>query len=208
MGAAPKARRMSVAEFHEWNERQELGYELVDGFPVPRDPVPDPNDPARMMTGAARPHRRVVINIVLAIGPQLDDTNCAVDASDGAVVSADGQSRYPDVMVSCDPDPDDLYKENPVMLFEVTSPRTKMADRVDKLDEYLTQPRLQVYAIVDPNQIKVVVYERAAEGWTTRYLYDLNDEIVLREPRVRLTLADVYRRLDPPPARLRPVTDG
>ena len=190
---------MTPDEFLAWNERQELSYEYENGFPVLRDPVPDPRHPARMMTGASREHRTVVMNIATALRPQVRGTGCRVDASDGAVWTLEDKFRYPDVMVSCEPEPDDRFKERPFLVFEVISPGSALQDATTKKREYEQAPSVRFYILVDPLRMHVVLYERAEGDWAMTSMTSLDDRIVIDAPPLSLSLADIYDEMDPLP---------
>ena len=191
---------MTPDEFLDWVERQDLAYELVDGRPVLRDPVLDPADPARMMTGASRAHRRIVVNMALALGPQAKAAGCHVDTSDGGVDVGDGGVRFPDVMVSCDPHPDNDKCELPALVIEVLSPSTALIDTTVKLRQYQALEHVRTIAIVDPQRVAVVTYTRTGDGWDMRGLFSLEDAVQVDQPPLALKLADIYDQLDPLPA--------
>lgn len=191
---------MTADEFLEWHERQELSYEYEDGFPVLRDPVPDPRDPTRMMTGATREHRRVVINIATALHPQAQRSGCRVDASDGAVWTVEDRFRYPDVMVSCGPEPEDRFKEWPSVIFEVISPGSALKDATVKRAEYEHVPTLNLYVLVDPMRVHVVLYERGEMEWSISSLTTMDDRVEVTDPPLSLSLAEIYEGLNPMPS--------
>jgi len=67
---------MTQDEFFAWQERQDQGYELVDGVPVL---------PMKMMTDASQAHDRVVVNIIGSLHRQLRGTPCRPTTDDLAV---------------------------------------------------------------------------------------------------------------------------
>src|SRR5271157_3087643 len=80
----------SLAEFLEWEEKQELRYEFDGGAP-------------KAMTGGTAAHARIQRNIAFSIGGQLRGKTCELIGSDLKVRVAAGHIRYPDGFVVCSP---------------------------------------------------------------------------------------------------------
>ena len=78
---------MSLAEFLEWEERQELRYEF-DGV-----------EPSAMTGGSLR-HAAIQRNLAMAIGNRLRGKPCQFFGSDLKIQAAESSSRYPDGMVA------------------------------------------------------------------------------------------------------------
>src|SRR5271155_4233204 len=79
---------MSLAEFLEWEDRQELRYEF-DGV-----------EPSAM-TGGTVAHATIQGNLAVAIGGRLRGRPCRFYGSDLKIRVADDHIRYPDGMVVC-----------------------------------------------------------------------------------------------------------
>src|SRR5271165_5816982 len=109
---------MSLAEFLEWEERQELRYEF-DGV----EPV--------AMTGGSLRHAAIQRNLAIAVGSRLSGKPCQFFGSDLKIQVDENSSRYPDGIVLCsDMDPSLKIVRNPVVIFEVLSPSTAAKDRI------------------------------------------------------------------------------
>src|SRR5712692_10128382 len=112
-------RRMSVAEFLDWAERQPKGrYELVDGQVIAMSPE-------------RNRHVLVKRSVANALGSVV--TRAQVDCtvfSDGATVVIDKHnSREPDAAVHCGPfDLDSLVLDTPIIVVEVLSPSSERSD--------------------------------------------------------------------------------
>lgn len=78
---------MTLAEFLAWEERQELRHEF-DGFA----PV--------AMTGGARAHETIPVNLLIALGGRLRGGPCRAYGGDLKIEVA-GRIRYPDAFVTC-----------------------------------------------------------------------------------------------------------
>src|SRR5271155_240226 len=108
---------MSLAEFLEWEDRQELRYEF-DGV-----------EPSAM-TGGTVGHATIQGNLAVAVGGRLKGKPCRFYGSDLKFQVAEGHVRYPDGMVVCRPvDRTATVVYDPVIVFEVLSPSTGRDDR-------------------------------------------------------------------------------
>jgi len=115
-------------------------HELVEGFP-------------HALAGASDRHNRVVVNLVLALGPLARKKGCRLYASDMRLKVDAATVYYPDLMVICmvicEEDAGEHYKEKPCLVIEVLSESTEATDRREKLRKYLGLPTLQAYLLVD-----------------------------------------------------------
>ena len=72
---------------------------------------------------------------------------------------------YPDVLVSCEENPEDShFRNSPILIIEVTSPSTKSIDRREKLLFYQQIPSVQEYAVVDQHKINIELHRRQPSG--------------------------------------------
>ena len=202
----PKPERMSVAEFLEWNERQEERYELEDGFPRRVGYELDHGKPVRMMTGAKRSHRRVVDNLTLCLGPQVRSTGCFTSSHDAAVALPSGSVRYPDLVIECGDDADNaLEASDPRIVVEVLSPSNKGMYVIDRFNELRAHPRILAIMFVDPDRVDVRVYRRlgrsegnqATDLWSDERFHDLDGTITFDDPSATLPMAAIYEGLNP-----------
>src|ERR1700712_3592917 len=111
---------MTVAEFLDWEESQELRWEF-DGF----QPI--------AMTGGTLAHELIGGNIRTAMQNRLAGGGCRgvgpTPKNEGA-----GRIRYPDAFVFCTPvPPRTTVIQDPVVVFEVLSESTSRTDRIEKL---------------------------------------------------------------------------
>lgn len=104
---------------------------------------------------------------------------------------------YPDALVVCEPNPgDQSYQDRPVVIFEVLSKRTRRLDQGEKKDGYLQLPSLSVYAIVEQEMPKVVVYRRRGTEFMDEVYEGLEATIPLPEIGVLLPLSEIYRGVE------------
>lgn len=148
------------------------------------------------MAGARNAHNLIASNTLVALGGRLRGKRCRAFNSDTKVrVQLPSQIRfyYPDGMVVCRPNPaGDSYQDEPIVLAEVLSRRTRRIDEGEKKDAYLTIPSLAVYLLIEQDEPAVVVYRRAAEGFVSEVYQGLDAVIPLPEIAIDLPLAEVY----------------
>lgn len=89
------------------------------------------------------------MNLVLALGPLARKRGCRLYASDMRLKVDAATVYYPDLMVVCEEDPGEYYKEKPCLVIEVLSDSTEATDRREKLRKYLDLPTLQAYLLLD-----------------------------------------------------------
>ena len=193
---APPEQRMTVAEFLKWQETQELRYELVAGIPVLHVKSPDETDP-RMMTRATQPHLLIAGNVDRALGNALQEGTCESYQSDAAVRTDDEQLRYPDVVVDCPDEIEDLAEvRNPVVVFEVLSRSTRQFDLRQKLTEYKRVPSIQTIVFIEQEFVEVEAHLRVeGDAWRTVRHIDLADTLALPALDVEIALDVIYRRV-------------
>ncbi len=178
---------MTVADYLAWEERQEFKHEYIDGEIIE-------------MTGGAWKHSRIMINLTLAIGRQLENSNCVLLSSEMRVRVSDTRYVYPDLSAVCGDESLEDEKElsllNPVFVAEVTSPSSARRDRVGKLDYYFAVPSIETYLIIDQDRVHAELYTRAADGWRLREYSSRDDVMPLPALNCDLPLAQVYHGLD------------
>lgn len=148
---------MSFAEYRELEEGSSVRHEYVGGE-------------VYAMTGATRRHHRICGNIFRRLSDAADGSPCRVSMESvrlevsGEVVPG-GVAYYPDVMVACEPEPEDPYIEDaPCLVAEVLSPSSLSTDRREKLLVYRNIPTVQMYLVVDPESRRVERHFRDEGG--------------------------------------------
>ncbi len=174
-----EARRQEwdLATFLTWEASQPARYELVDGAP-------------RLMTGGNQSHALIGGNIVAGLNPRLRGSRCRPTGSDLRVVTGNGNVRYPDVLIDCDPfRPESHDASEPVAVFEVLSRSTAWIDPTTKLHDYDATPSILLYAVVAQDEPHVAAWRRDPSGRLA--------------VKAALTGRDAVLALDPPAAALR-----
>ncbi|MEI8393333.1 MAG: Uma2 family endonuclease [Rhodospirillaceae bacterium] len=178
----PQRQPWLLDDFLEWEERQPLRYELVDGRPV-------------MMTGGTQAHSLITLNIATALRQSLRGSGCRPGAGDLRVpIRASGRVRYPDVTVDCGRfDPNALDASEPRVVIEVLSKSTAYSDQHAKLRDYDLLESVAHYVIVWQDEPKAALWTRSGGHLVPEEAVSgLEGVLTLAALGVTLTLADIY----------------
>jgi Uma2 family endonuclease len=180
-------RRMTLAEFLEWQRGQELRYELVDGFP-------------QAMTGARRRHdiARGNAEAFLRTALRAAGHGCLPFGPDIGIQVYPGQLRRPELSVQCPSfDMEDMVSSSPRLVLEVPSDSNRRVDEYVKQDEYKSMASLDYIVLMSPREVDVAVWSRDGERhWQrTRHLTP-DDVIPLPLLGTSLPLAVLYEGID------------
>ncbi|HMQ57432.1 MAG TPA: Uma2 family endonuclease [Rhizobiaceae bacterium] len=185
--AEPALKQMTVEEFFDWQERQDMNYELVHGVPVPT---------VKAMTGASNRHDRVTVNAIVSLGNQLRGKPCRPHTADQSVRTVVG-TRRPDLLIECGkPHPRSLEADDPRVVFEIMSPSTWRFDRVHKIEEYKQHPKIRVILLVDTEAPQVTVWRKVEQEWRLEKFAGLDAVVALPEIGAALPLAELYADID------------
>ena len=174
--------KMTAEEYLEWESKQELRHEYIDGEIL-------------AMTGGTIPHNSIALNFYTVLRPHLRQRGCQANVSD-AKVKPSQLSRYfyPDLVVTCDSD--DLnardFIQNPKIIVEVLSPGTETYDRGDKFKYYRQISSLQEYILVDSEEIIVEVYRRGEGKMWLYYEYEAGETIALESIEFECAIELLY----------------
>ncbi len=181
MIATPSPQRMTAEAYLEWEPRQELRYEFVDGEVF-------------AMTGGTLPHNDIAINLLTALRPHLRTQGCRINIVDAKVNITPALYRYPDLVVTCD-ERDRIALnaiQYPKLIVEVLSPGTEALDRGDKFKEYRTLHSLEEYVLISATQVNVEIYRRG-EGRLWLYTaYQAGESITLESVGFEFPIALLY----------------
>jgi Uma2 family endonuclease len=110
-------------------------------------------------------------------------------------VSLEGEEcRIPDVVVTCAAAIDETARlvPEPMIVVEVASPSTRLADVNDKVEFYSRIASIRHHLVIEQDQRRVVCHGRGPSGsLEPRILRE--DKIALEPPGIELALADLYR---------------
>jgi Uma2 family endonuclease len=158
------------------------------------------------MAGAGLAHNQIVFNTNLSLGAQLRGTRCQGLPSDMRVrIGSAARYAYPDVTVVCGkPEVLDHRKDillNPTVIVEVLSPSTAAFDHGFKFDMYTAIPSLREYVLIATDRVSVEVFARQPDGrWLLTKALRIEDVVELESVGCRLSLSDVYDRVEFPAA--------
>jgi Uma2 family endonuclease len=173
---------MTLAEFLDWEERQELRYEF-DGF-----------QPSAM-TGETLRHEAIGYRLRTLLFMRLEGKPCR-PWGPTTKIEVQGHIRYPDAYVNCTRgSPRATIVPEPVVVFEVLSPSTSRTDRIEKLREYQATPSIQRYVILEQDSIAALVFSRHGDDWTGTALTEA-DSLRMPEIGTELGLAEIYADVD------------
>lgn len=182
MIASPDRKYMTPQEYLEWEERQEIKYEYVNGEVF-------------AMTGGTLPHNAVALNLASALKSYLRGSGCRVYMADAKVGgSEDGPFHYPDVVVTCDERDRQAIKFNqyPCLIVEVLSPGTEAYDRGGKFTQYRRIQTLREYVLIDAEKISIECFRLNDRGIWELHPYEDGSEVHLTSVDFHFPISLVY----------------
>ncbi len=173
---------MSVEESIAFEETADVRHEYYDGILTP-------------MPGITTYHNQICGNIYFALRIILKSTLCKV-FMENVKVQIEGKKEYtyPDVLVTCDPrDFDKRYIiEHPSVIFEVSSPSTKVYDKTDKFIRFRKIKSLQHYIVVNSEKVDIEIYTKTGNEWTSESFTDDKNDLDLMALNIKLPIAEIY----------------
>ncbi|MDQ3635539.1 MAG: Uma2 family endonuclease [Acidobacteriota bacterium] len=164
-----------------------------------------------LMAGESSEHGDISMNLSAIFGNQLKGTDCRGRIKDTKILSGAGKKNpftqkglfsYPDLVVICgELKFHDEVKDivlNPKVIVEVLSESTESFDRGDKFMRYrLWNPTLTDYILVSQNAPIVEHYIKQESGdWLLKEYHGLDKNFAIESINVRLTLTDIYDRIE------------
>ena len=169
MVVIPKPVPMTPQEYLEWEEKQPIKYEYMNGQVF-------------AMTGGSIPHNDISLNLAAALKTHLRGKGCKVSMADAKLgVSENGPFYYPDVMVTCDERDRRATKViyHPCLVVEVLSPGTEAFNRGKKFKNYRNISTLKEYVLIDAREMTVECFRPNKNGVWEIYNYGEGDEVTL-----------------------------
>lgn len=152
------------------------------------------------MAGGRNAHNLIATNTLVALGGRLRGKGCRPFNSDTKIrVRLPTQVRfyYPDASVICHPNPQTAsFQDEPVVVAEVLSHRTRRIDEGEKKDAYLTIPSLGAYLLIEQDAPMVVVFRRTEDGFVRERYQELDAVLPLPEVDIDLPLAEIYEGVE------------
>ena len=198
MSTLPKT-RFTPQEYLEMEEKTEYKSEYYQGEIF-------------AMAGATYEHNVVAGNALRQIGNQLGSRPCSVCPSDLRIhTPLTGLYTYPDVVVICG-EPKFLDKArttflNPTVVVEVLSPSTEAYDRGRKFEHYQSLESLREYLLIASDRVSATLFRRQSElAWLSITVTTLDSVVELESAGCRLTLRDLYEKVEFPVEESAPVS--
>ncbi|RCJ35708.1 hypothetical protein A6769_18880 [Nostoc punctiforme NIES-2108] len=188
MVASSDRNYMSPQEYLEWEERQEIKYEYIDGEVF-------------AMTGGTLPHTTIALNLASALKIHLRGSECLPFMADAKIgVSEKGPFHYPDVVVSCDERDKQAieFLQYPCLIVEVLSPSTEAYDRGKKFMRYRRIQTLQEYVLIDAEKIGLDCFRLNDRGLWELHPYEEEDEVHLTSVDFHFPISLVYENVQFP----------
>jgi len=157
--------KLSPDEYFEWEAKQEIRYEYINGDVF-------------AMAGGTIAHSMVAANLISLLRPHLRGKNCRVLGSDAKVgISPSGEFFYPDLLVTCDDRDRKSAKAvfYPKLIIEVLSPSTEAYNRGGKFARYRQLSSLTEYVLVGSESIGVEAFRVNDRGKWDREYYGFAD---------------------------------
>jgi Uma2 family endonuclease len=152
MGQAARRIPTDPDAFVAWENRQSARYELIDGV-------------VRMMSGGTLAHDLISANIIAELRARLRGSGCSVHGSNLKVRCGSGSVVYPAAFVRCGPaDADATEIDDPVLVVEVESPKTKRYDMHDKRQAYQATASVRHVLFVSARACQIEVLTRQGDG--------------------------------------------
>jgi Uma2 family endonuclease len=151
MSEAKRQTTWTWEAYLEWEARQPIRHELVDGQ-------------VYAMGGGTAEHDTIGNNLRAALHAQMRGKPCRAHGPD-LKVRAGKDGRYPDALIDCGPRiPGALHAQEPVAVFEVLSKSTGWIDQSLKLRDYDATPTIRSYVLISQDEQRAMVYTRDADG--------------------------------------------
>jgi Uma2 family endonuclease len=170
-------------EYLEWEAKQELRYEFVDGNvrPIANETV----------------DRAIIVatNFSTMLQAHLQGTICRVFGANVKVQTLESNSFcYPDLSVSGDVHDRSAnnFITHPCLIVEVLSPSTEVYDRCDKFALYRPSPSLQEYVLVSTDRMHLDIHRQSAPGMWEFSSYSSGDTIELTSVNFSFEIDRVY----------------
>ncbi len=184
MGLPKLKTKLSVEDYLEGEEISPVKHEYVEGE-------------IYAMAGSSDTHNMIAGDIYAALLIHLRNSKCQPFFGDIKVRVTSKVYYYPDVLVSCEENPEDAhFRNSPILIIEVTSPSTKHIDRREKLLFYQQMPSVQEYAVIDQHKIHIELHRRQMNGGWITYYFDREDtEVEFQSVNLTLPIEEIYRRV-------------
>ncbi len=186
--AEPQRKPWTWEAYHDWEGRQPLRYELVDGD-------------VHATGGGTLAHDLIANNLQRELATQLRGGPCRPYGPDVKVATGTGTGRYPDALIDCGRFvPGALQTQEPIAAFEVLSKSTAWIDQNLKLRDYDATQTIRHYVLISQDEPRVMVYTRGDDGRLdlrgAMLVTGIHETVALPGVGLSLPLADFYEGIE------------
>lgn len=179
----PRQKTYTVEEYFEFEKHSEIRHEYVNGRLI-------------AMPGESLPNIEISQNCFRTLADLFEDKGCKTYIFNAkTAVNIKSRYRYPDVVVTCEHEPDLRMVQFPSLLVEVLSEGTQHVDKGDKLREYSAMSTVQYYLMVASDKVHVTVHSRKDNQWVKKEYKMLEDTIPLPFFDTTLPVSKIYKGL-------------
>ena len=187
MSTAPKSQQISVEDYLAGELVSKVKHEYIGGE-------------VYAMAGARNVHNIIAGNVFAFLHMHLRGGRCRPYNSDTKIrirLQTQWRFYYPDASVICRPNPqEDSYQDEPSVIAEVLSRKTRRIDEGEKKDAYFAIPSLSAYLLIEQETPAIVVHRRTPHGFVRQLVAGLDAVIVLDEIETELPLSEVYEGVE------------
>jgi Uma2 family endonuclease len=152
------------------------------------------------MAGARNLHNLIATNTTSSLHNRLRGRACRAFNSDTKIrvrLPTHFRFYYPDASVVCRLNPpNDSFQDEPAVIVEVLSRRTRRIDEGEKKEAYLTIPSLGVYVLIEQDAAAIVAFRRTEGGFVREVYQGMNAVLPLAEIGIDLPLAEIYEAVE------------
>jgi Uma2 family endonuclease len=180
-GTDPEPKLLTVDEYLAFEETTPIRHEYIAGA-------------LYAMSGASLPHNRITMNLATALHLHLRGAPCRpymLDAKLRLQVARDTIFYYPDIAVTCAPEPNEAYLEQPRLIIEVLSPSTEKIDRREKALHYRHIHTVEEYVLIAQKNPRIEI-QRRTDNWQPTTITALDASAELRSLGLSLPLSQIY----------------
>ncbi|MCI5125889.1 MAG: Uma2 family endonuclease [Candidatus Electrothrix sp. AR5] len=173
--------QISEQEYLEGELISEVRHEFIDGS-------------VYEMAGASADHGRIAKNIFAAFLRHLQGWKSPCEPFQADMKVKTGKKfLYPDVLVSCEQEESEYYRNAPLLIVEVVSQATRKKDNTIKRLSYQNIPSLEEYILIEQNFVDIEMCRRK-NHWRPEHYY-LGDTVRFAPIDLILPVEDIYARV-------------
>jgi Uma2 family endonuclease len=183
MSAVSKLQPISIDDYLAGELESPVKHEYLGGF-------------VYAMAGVKNVHNLIATNVLGVLHARLRGGRCRPYNSDTKIrirLPSHVRFYYPDASVICRPNSqDDTFQDDPALIAEVLSSKTRRIDLGEKKDAYLTIASLAVYLAIEQAYPSIIVYRRTEQGFVLEEHSGMDAVISVPEIGAELPLTEVY----------------